>query len=283
MTHSTPTKRFFVHLFLICFTAATLLPVALVVKKAFSPGKEFELSINPIPKKVTLDNFKRVVGKSTNDGTWLFGRQLLNSLLISLGTTLLGVFLAATAAYAFSRFRFPGRQPGMMMFLVVQMFPATLLMIPLYIILSKLGLLNSVLGLVFVYSTTAIPFCVWMLKGYFDTIPKELEEAALIDGASRIRIFYTIVLPLARPALAVTALFSFMTAWNEYILAATFLNREETFTLPVLLKSYVGEHGSADWGAFAAGAVLVSIPIVALFYALQKHLVSGLTSGGVKG
>ncbi len=283
MTSSTPTKRFFVHVFLVLFSGATLLPVALVVKKAFSPGKEFELSINPIPKQVTLDNFARVVGKSSNDGSWLFGRQLLNSLLISLGTTLVGVFLAATAAYAFSRFRFPGRQPGMTMFLVVQMFPATLLMIPLYILLAKLGLLNSVLGLIFVYSTTAIPFCVWMLKGYFDTIPRELEEAALIDGASRIRIFYTIVLPLARPALAVTALFSFMTAWNEYILAATFLNREETFTLPVLLKSYVGEHGSADWGAFAAGAVLVSIPIVALFYALQRHLVSGLTSGGVKG
>lgn len=285
MHESTRAKRLVIHLFLICFTGATLLPVALVVKKAFSTGKEFELSINPIPKldKLTLAHFKAVVGKSSNDGTWLFGRQLLNSVLISLGTTLLGVFFAATAAYAFSRFRFPGRQVGMMTFLVVQMFPATLLMIPLYIILSKLGLLNSVLGLILVYSTTAIPFCVWMLKGYFDTIPRELEEAALIDGASRIRIFYTIVLPLARPALAVVALFSFMTAWNEYILAATFLNREETYTLPVLLKSYVGEHGSANWGAFAAGAVLVSIPIVALFYALQKHLVSGLTAGGVKG
>ncbi len=283
MTHSTKTHRFFVHLFLIVFTSATLLPVALVVKKAFSPGKEFQISINPIPKAVTLDNFKRVLKKSTNEGTWLFGRQLLNSVLISLGTTILGVFLAATAAYAFSRFRFPGRQSGMMLFLVVQMFPATLLLIPLYIILSKLGLLNSVIGLILVYSTTAIPFCVWMLKGYFDTIPKEIEDAALIDGASRIRIFYAIVLPLARPALAVTALFSFMTAWNEYILAATFLNREETYTLPLLLKSYVGEHGSADWGAFAAGAVIVSIPIVALFYVLQKHLVSGLTSGGVKG
>ncbi|MCK5796706.1 MAG: ABC transporter permease subunit, partial [Deltaproteobacteria bacterium] len=228
MTHSTKTHRFFVHLFLIVFTSATLLPVALVVKKAFSPGKEFQISINPIPKAVTLDNFKRVLKKSTNEGTWLFGRQLLNSVLISLGTTILGVFLAATAAYAFSRFRFPGRQSGMMLFLVVQMFPATLLLIPLYIILSKLGLLNSVIGLILVYSTTAIPFCVWMLKGYFDTIPKEIEDAALIDGASRIRIFYAIVLPLARPALAVTALFSFMTAWNEYILAATFLNREET-------------------------------------------------------
>ncbi|MBW2731037.1 MAG: sugar ABC transporter permease [Deltaproteobacteria bacterium] len=283
MQQSTKMNRAITHLFLIIFTGMTLLPVALVLRKAVSPGKAFELTINPIPSKVTSEHFREVIGKTSSDGKWLFGRQLLNSTLIALGTTLLGVFLAATAAYAFSRFRFPGRNGGMMAFLVVQMFPATLLMIPMYVILSKLGLLNSILGLIFVYSTTAIPFCVWMLKGYFDTIPKELEEAALIDGASRIRIFYTIVLPLARPALAVTALFSFMTAWNEYILAATFLNREESYTLPVLLNSYVGEHGSANWGAFAAGAVLVSIPIVALFYALQKHLVSGLTAGGVKG
>lgn len=275
--------HFWVHLFLICFTAMTLLPVALVVKKSISPGKDFELSINPIPTQISFEHYRRVIGKTSRDGKWLFGRQLFNSLIISAGTTLLGVFLAATAAYAFSRFRFVGRKAGLMTFLVVQMFPATLLMIPLYIILSKLNLLNSSIGLILVYSTTAIPFCVWMLKGYFDTIPKELEEAALIDGASRIKIFYIIVLPLARPALAVTALFSFMTAWNEYILAATFLNREESFTLPVLLKSFVGEHGSADWGSFAAGAVIVSIPIVALFYALQKHLVGGLTSGGVKG
>jgi arabinogalactan oligomer / maltooligosaccharide transport system permease protein len=171
----------------------------------------------------------------------------------------------------------------MITFLVVQMFPATLLIIPMYVILSRLGLLNSALGLILIYSTSAIPFCVWMLKGYFDTIPREIEEAALIDGASRFKIFYVIILPLARPAISVTALFSFMTAWNEYIMAATFLNKEESYTLPVLLKSYVGQHGSTEWGSFAAGAILVSIPVVALFYALQKHLVAGLTAGGVKG
>ena len=271
------------HLALIAFTGMTLLPVALVVRKALSPGQEFELTLNPIPAEVTLDHFANVLGRSTSDGTWLFGRQLLNSAVVALGTTVLGVFLACTAAYAFSRFRFPGRKLGLLTFLVVQMFPATLLMIPLYVILSRLGLLNSIWGLVLVYSTTAIPFCVWMLKGYFDTIPRELEEAALVDGASRLRIFYGIILPLARPAIAVTALFSFMTAWNEYILAATFLNREQSYTLPVLIKSYVGEYGSTEWGSFAAGAIIVSIPVVALFYALQRHLVSGLTAGGVKG
>jgi len=278
-------RRALIHLFLITFTGITLLPVALVVRKSVTRGQEFELTLNPIPKRsaLTLEHFKNVLGKKLEDGTWIFGRQLLNSAIISLGTTILGVFLACTAAYAFSRFRFPGQRSGMLIFLVVQMFPATLLIIPLYVILSRLGLLNSALGLILVYATTAIPFCVWMLKGYFDTIPKELEEAALIDGASRLKIFYGIILPLARPAIAVTALFSFMTAWNEYIMAATFLNKETSYTLPVLLKSYVGQHGSTEWGSFAAGAIIVSIPVVALFYALQKNLVAGLTAGGVKG
>jgi len=284
---STPAKfsprRLVVHLILITVTGLTLLPVLLVLRKALTPGQEFELTLNPIPDAVTLEHFINVVSQTGTGGTWLFGRQLLNSIIVSGFTTIVGVFMACTAAYALSRFRFPGRRTGLMSFLVVQMFPATLLMIPMYVLLGSLGLLNSMAGLVLVYSTTAIPFCVFMLKGYFDTIPRELEEAALIDGASRIKIFYAIILPLARPAIAVTALFSFMTAWNEYILAATFLNKETAYTLPLLLKSYVGEHGSTEWGSFAAGAILVSLPVVLLFYALQKNLVAGLTAGGVKG
>jgi arabinogalactan oligomer/maltooligosaccharide transport system permease protein len=154
--------------------------------------------------------------------------------------------------------------------------------IPLYILLDEMGLLDSMLGLSLVYATTAIPFCTWNMKGFFDTIPVELEEAARMDGANRWTIFSTIVLPLARPALVVTGLFSFMTAWNEFILAATFMNKETSFTLPVVLQSYVGDYGT-EWGHFAAGAVLVSIPVMILFFALQKHLVAGLTAGSVKG
>ena len=221
-------------------------------------------------------------GAMERNTVWLFGRQLLNSLIVALCTTILGIFLATTAAYAFSRFRFPGRRAGLLSFLVIQMFPGTMMMIPLYILVSSLGLLDQLLGLILVYSTTAIPFCVWMLKGYFDTIPKELEESAIIDGASRFRIFWSIILPLAKPAIAVTGLFSFMTAWNEFILAATFMNDETAHTLPVMLNGFVSAT-TVEWGHFAAGAIIVSIPVVALFFLLQRHLVSGLTAGGVKG
>ena len=275
-------KAILIHGFLILFTAMTLYPVLLVVRKSLTPGDTFERSLSPVPTEITLEHYAEVVGSRDFNGRPLFWRIVLNSLVVSVATTLIGLFLASTSAYAFSRLRFPGRKTGLMMFLVVQMFPATLIMIPLYVILDRLGLLDSLAGLVLVYSTTAIPFCVWMLKGYFDTIPREIEEAAWIDGATRFQMFWRIVLPLSRPALAVTALFSFMTAWNEYILAETFLSRETSYTLPVMLQHYVGSH-STQWGKFAAGAVLVSVPVMALFYLLQKHLVSGLTAGSVKG
>ncbi len=280
------------HAFLVVFTISVLYPVLWVVSMALTPQQGFDMSLIPIPCfdasemawrcTPTLDNFAHVVSTETADGRWLFGRQLFNSVVVSAATTIMGIFLACTAGYAFSRFRFPGRRAGLLMFLVSQMFPGTLMLIPLYVILDALGLLNQLAGLALVYSTTAIPFCVWMLKGYFDTIPKELEESALIDGASPFTIFWRIILPLARPAIAVTALFSFMTAWNEFILATTFMNEETAFTLPVTLNNYVGQF-STQWGYFAAGAILVSVPVMLLFFMLQKHLIGGLTAGSVKG
>jgi arabinogalactan oligomer/maltooligosaccharide transport system permease protein len=262
--------------FLVAFTAAVLYPIIWVLKMAFTPSQGFDASINPIPENPSWENFSYLLFERPFF-TWLW-----NSILVSVSTTILGVFLACTSAYALSRFRFPGRATAMLSFLVVQMFPGVLTMIPLYLIMDYLKLLDQLVGLVVVYSTTAIPFCVWMLKGYFDTIPMELEEAALMDGASRATIFWKIMLPLSLPAVAVTALFSFMTAWNEYILAAVFMNREENHTLPVGLKLMMGQFAS-EWGHFAAGAILVSLPVVILFFALQKNLVGGLTAGGVKG
>lgn len=270
------------HAGLAVLCVVTLYPVLWVVKMALSPTQAMSLSISPIPEAITLDHFRDVMGATDAQGRWLFGRQLLASIVVSGATTLVGLSLAVTAAYALSRFRFPGKQSGMQLLLVTQMFPGTLMLVPLYSILQALGLVDTWGGLVLVYATTSLPFCVWMLKGYFDTIPKELEEAALMDGASPGQVFVKIVLPLARPALAVTALFSFMTAWNEFILAATLLNDAARFTLPVALQRFVGEY-KTEWGHFAAGALIVSAPVMALFFALQKYLVGGLTAGAVKG
>jgi arabinogalactan oligomer / maltooligosaccharide transport system permease protein len=267
---------------LIAVTLVTLYPVLWVIKVALSPDAGFGSGWSPIPTEISFQHFVTVFSTRDGLGNSLFPIQLLNSLIVSVATTIIGLAVSTTAAYAFSRFRFPGREEGMKAFLVTQMFPGVVMAVPLYILLDELRLLNNMMGLALVYSTTSVPFSVWMLKGYFDTIPKDLEEAALVDGASQWFIFSRIVLPLARPAIVVTALFSFMTAWNEFILAATFLSGERNMTLPVVLQSYVDDNSTA-WGPFAAGALLVSLPVMALFFALQKHLVGGLTSGGVKG
>ena len=270
-----------VHVGLLVFTVATLYPVAWVVKMALSPGQSFAGGASPLPTEVTLQNFADVALASDAHG-WLFGKQLFNSLVVSTATALVGLGLSTTAAYALSRWDFPGRDRGMSAFLVTQMFPGVVMAIPLYILLDAIGLLDTLAGLVLVYATTSVPFATWTLKGYFDTIPRELEEAALLDGASRWTTFRVVVLPLARPAIAVTGLFSFMTAWNEFVLAATFMGDPRSFTLPVVLQRYVSDYGT-EWGHFAAGAILVSLPVMALFFALQRHFVEGLTAGGVKG
>jgi len=279
------------HLFLLVMVVITVYPILWVFTIAFSGQQGLALAdvpadptfgdrlraVVPWPESMTLSNFTAVFREQP------FGRWLVNSAIISAATTALGVSLACSSAYAFSRFKFPGRRAGLMSFLVSQMFPGTLMMIPLYIIIVKwLGLGSTWLGLIVVYTMTAIPFCVWMLKGYFDTIPRELEESALIDGASPARVFFQIVLPLARPAIAVTALFSFMTAWNEFIQAATFMDKETMYTAPVGLRFFVGGF-QQQWGYFAAGAIITAIPVVVLFFFLQRFLVSGLTAGAVKG
>jgi arabinogalactan oligomer/maltooligosaccharide transport system permease protein len=269
------------HALLIAAAAVTLYPVLWVVKMALTPSQGFSTS-SLWPAHPTLANFRDVVTTHDLAGRWLFGRQLANSLIVAAAVTVVGLALATSAAYALSRFRFAGRTLSLRAFLLSQMFPGVVTSIPLYVLLDHLGLLNHLAGLVLVYATTAIPFCVFMLKGYFDTLPKELEEAVLLDGGTRFTAFVKVVLPLSRPALAVTALFSFLSAWNEFILAATFMNEPARFTLPVALERYVGDYAT-EWGHFAAAALLVSLPVMALFLLLEKHLVGGLTAGGVKG
>ena len=279
------------HALLLLVVLYTVYPILWVVSIAFSGGQSLAIAdvppnptaldrlraVVPWPQHWSIQNFASVLGDQP------FGRWILNSFAVAAVTTAVGVALACTAAYAFSRFKFPGQRTGMMSFLVSQMFPGTLMLIPLYIIVVQwLGLGSSRLGLVLIYATTSVPFSVWMLKGYFDTIPKELEEAAVIEGASAGKIFWRIVMPLATPAIAITALFSFMSAWNEFILAATLMDKEEMYTAPVGLRFFVGGF-SQQWGYFAAGSIIVSVPVVVLFLYLQKYLVSGLTAGSVKG
>ncbi len=270
------------NLLLVLICIAVLYPVLWVLKMAFSGSESMHIGASPLPERISGQLFWKVIFNSDSEGHLLFFRQLFNSTAVAASSTLVGLALSASAAYAFSRFDFPGRKGGMQLLMITQMFPGVVMSIPLYILLDRLHLLDTLSGLVLVYSTTSVPFSVWMLKGYFDTIPREIEEAALVDGATRWSTFFRIVLPLSRPGLVVTGLFSFMTAWNEFILAATFLGKETLFTLPVQLQRYVGQY-SSQWGSFAAMAVLVSLPVMILFFILQKHLVAGLTSGGVKG
>lgn len=259
------------------FTAFALYPITQIITIALRPGDQLlSTSLSLIPRGATLENFRVLLTET------LFLRWLANSALIALAVTATGVALASTAGYALSRFRFLGRNSMLNGLLVTQMFPATMLLLPLYLILIKLGLINSYLGVIVIYSATALPFCIWQLKGYYDTIPASLEEAAGIDGASRWQAFYLVILPLASPAVVITALFSFMTSWNEYVVAALMLQDVKIFTLPLGLKMFQSNM-STQWGLYAAGALLVSIPVVALFLVLSRYLISGMSSGAVKG
>jgi arabinogalactan oligomer/maltooligosaccharide transport system permease protein len=204
-----------------------------------------------------------------------------NSIFISFLVTLTGIIFASTGGYALSRFKFKGRDFGMIALLTTQMFPATMLLLPFFILLSYLGLINSYIGLIIIYSSTALPFCIWQMKGYYDTIPPSLEESARLDGCTRFQAFYKVILPLSSPALVITALFSFMASWSEYVVAAIILQDPKLYTLPLGLKSFQASL-STQWGLYAAGAVVVSIPVTILFISLSRYLVSGLTMGSVK-
>jgi arabinogalactan oligomer / maltooligosaccharide transport system permease protein len=270
-------KKLILFLILLIVTAATLYPILTVVTISLRPGDRLlSTSLSIIPDDATFQSYITLFRDRP------FARWMLNSTMVALAVTIFATALASTAGYAFSRFRFKGHRAGMMLLLITQMFPATMLLLPMFLMLGKLHLINSYLGLIAVYSATALPFTIWQMKGYYDTIPRELEEAALMDGAGRWRVFYSIILPLAAPALVITALFSFLTAWSEYIVAAQVLLTEDLFTVPLGLKQFQSTM-TTEWGLYAAGSIVVSIPVIALFLYLSKWLVSGLTLGSVKG
>jgi arabinogalactan oligomer/maltooligosaccharide transport system permease protein len=271
------------HLVLLLAVAFALYPILWVISLAFSGVQTPEARVMPIPEQPTMDHLRDVVlGQPTDGGIPLFVQQLINSLVVSSATAVVGVAIAVPTAYALARFEFLGKGPGVRALLATQMFPAVASLIPLYIILDRLGLLDTRTGLILCYASTSVPFAIFQLRAAFEAIPTDLEEAAMVDGATRVQAFLRVVLPAAKPAIAVTSLFAFMSAYNEFILAATLISKEEMFTLPVVLQRYVGEY-DANWPAFAAGALVVSTPVMALFYVLQKHLVAGLTAGAVKG
>jgi arabinogalactan oligomer / maltooligosaccharide transport system permease protein len=259
------------------FAFLAVYPITQIITISLRPSDRLlSTSLALIPEGATLGNFRTLLTEPA------FLRWMANSLLVSGVVTVTGVALASTAGYALSRFRFMGRGSMLSGLLVTQMFPATMLLLPLYVVLIQLQLLNSYIGLVVIYSATALPFCVWQMKGYYDTIPVALEDAARIDGCTPWQAFSRVIFPLAAPALVITALFSFMTAWNEYVVANVVLQDLEMFTLPLGLKMFQGSM-TTQWGLYAAGALLVSIPVVALFLVLSRYLISGLTLGAVKG
>lgn len=274
------------HVVIILAVCFSLYPILWVVSLAFSGATSLEPQVLPVPLEPTLEPMREVIGATRiePDGSeiWLFGRQLLNSVVVSIATAVVGVSIAIPTAYAFARFEFVGRREGMRLLLATQMFPAVASAVPLFMILETLGLLNTRTGLILCYASTSIPFAVFQLRSAFEAIPIDLEEAAMVDGATRFEAFVRVVLPIARPAIAVTFLFAFMTAYNEFILAATLLDDEKAFTLPVVLQRFIGEY-DARWDLFAAGAIVVSLPVMLLFYQVQRHMVAGLGAGGVKG
>jgi arabinogalactan oligomer/maltooligosaccharide transport system permease protein len=265
------------HALLMVLTLATLYPIAVVIGISLRPsGALYSTSLRILPEHPTLESYRVLLFERG------FNLWLRNSLVVAVGVTLLGVSLAATAAYALSRYHFRGRTWSLYSFLLTQMFPVTMLLLPLYVLLRRAHLIDTLGGLVLAYLATTLPFCVWTLKGYYDTVPRELEEAALLDGMSPFGAFLRITLPLSAPALAITALFSFIAGWSEFIMARVILANPKLYTLPLGLAGMAGIY-QTEWANYAAGSVLVCLPVVTLFIALNRYLVSGLTLGGVKG
>jgi multiple sugar transport system permease protein len=232
------------------------------------------------PAEPTLDSYWRLIDPSQSIGRD-FLRYFFNSMWVSIATTILAVVVAVPAAYAFSRFRFPGRTFLFFAVLLRNMFPAVVFLVPLFILMRVLGLVNTHGSLILTYLTFGLPLAIWLLKGFYDNIPIQLEQAARIDGATRFQAFLLIVMPLSTPGIIATSIYSFIGAWNEYIYAYTFLTKHDQMTLPVGIQRFFSENAT-DWPGLMAATFMMSIPVVVLFLVLQRYFVQALTEGAVK-
>lgn len=264
--------------FLLAFTA---LPMLWMVSTSIKT--EFAAIQQPpawIPAEPTLEQYRNLLSPSDRTGQQ-FLAYLRNSVWVSAATTALGLLVAVPAAYAFSRFNFPGREPLFFSVLVRNMFPVVVFLIPLFILMKYLRLIDTHFSLILTYLTFGLPLSIWLLKGFYDNIPPELERAARIDGATRFQAFWKIILPLSTPGLVATAIYAFIQGWNEYVYARTFINSQELMTMPVGLEKFFTEYAS-NWPGLMAASFIMSVPVVVLFLVLQRHFVRALTEGAVK-
>ncbi|MFE4216135.1 sugar ABC transporter permease [Streptomyces sp. NPDC056844] len=269
-----PAASLALHLTLIVTSVIAVFPVLWVLLTSLKPAKY--ASTTSFFKETTFENYTNLI-KDTEFLSWF-----ANSVIVAGLSTVIGVFVSATTGYAVSRFRFPGKRGLMWTLLVTQMFPVAVLIVPIYNIMSTMGLLNQPAGLVITYLTISVPFCAWMMKGFFDTIPREIDESGQVDGLTPFGTFWRLILPLAKPGLAVTAFYSFITAWGEVAYASAFMVGDENLTLAGGLQKFVNQYG-AQWGPMTAASVLIAIPAALVFLFAQKHLVTGMSAGAVKG
>ncbi len=266
-----------VFLILIAGVLIAIAPMLYMVSTAFK-GQAYvqEIPLRFFPENPTLENFHTAF-TSRN-----FGRAFLNSAFIAVSTSILVTGLASMTAYGFARFQFAGKNLIFTVLLVMLMIPGVVLLIPQFILASNLNLINSLPGLILVYSAGPLAFNTFLLRGFFENLPRELEESAIIDGAGSWTVFFRIMLPLAAPAVSTVAVFSFLGAWDEYILALNFLTSEHLRTLPIAIANFRGQHAS-NWGLVFAGSLTAVVPTVLLFVFFQRYFIQGLTSGAVRG
>ncbi|MFH1755387.1 MAG: sugar ABC transporter permease [Candidatus Latescibacterota bacterium] len=270
-------KRAALYFMLIFICFVTVYPIVQIFGVSLRPSDQlYSTSLKIIPENASFNSYRTVLFEK-NFFVWL-----RNSMIVAIAVSVFGVSFASTSGYAFSRFRFRGKKFGLIAILVTQMFPATMLLLPLYVIMKQFGLVDTLFGIIIAYTATALPFCIWTMKGYYDTIPRDLEEAAMIDGTSQVGAFLRVTFPLSAPALTITGLFSFMAGWSEFIVARVIINKQDLYTLPLGLES-LSSTFQTEWANYAAGSLIVCIPVVLLFLLLSKFLISGLTLGGVKG